>query len=96
MTIENSRRIALAGLGSLVVSVAAFAAGRSRAANNETTVAPGARKLSELMVRLRRAPRRATIPISGMMKRSRLSSPTTPIASRYGTIPTSQARVKRR
>jgi hypothetical protein len=58
MTIENSRRIALKGFGSLVAGALALAAGRSRAATDEPIIAPGAGKLSELMERLRRAPRR--------------------------------------
>jgi len=58
MTIENSRRIALKGFGSLVAGAIALAAGRSRAATDEPIIAPGAGKLSELMERLRRAPRR--------------------------------------
>jgi hypothetical protein len=58
MTIENSRRTALVGFGSLVVGAAAFSAGRSRAAIDKPIIAPGAWKLSELMENLRRAPRR--------------------------------------
>jgi hypothetical protein len=52
MMIENSRRTALVGFGSLVVGMAAFAA------TDMPTIAPGAPKLSELIERLRRAPRR--------------------------------------
>jgi hypothetical protein len=66
MTIENSRRTALKGIGSLVVGAAAFAACRSRAATDGPIIAPGARKLSELMERLRRTPRRrdfSTVPM---------------------------------
>jgi len=60
MMIENSRRTALVGFGSLVIGMAAFAA------TDKTTIAPGARKLSELMERLRRAPRQrdfSTVPM---------------------------------
>jgi intracellular sulfur oxidation DsrE/DsrF family protein len=58
MTIDNSRRSALVGFGALAVGAAALAAGPSRAAATERIIPPGARKLSELMERLRRAPRR--------------------------------------
>jgi intracellular sulfur oxidation DsrE/DsrF family protein len=58
MTIDNSRRIALVGFGALAVGAAALAADPSRAATTEQIIPPGAQKLSELMERLRRAPRR--------------------------------------
>src|SRR6201988_1213245 len=58
MTIDNSRRTALVGFGALAIGTAALAAGPSRAATTERIIAPGARELSELMDRLRRAPRR--------------------------------------
>lgn len=58
MTIDNSRRSALVGFGALAVGAAAVAAGHSRAATTDRIIPPGARELSELMGRLRRAPRR--------------------------------------
>ena len=58
MTIDNSRRNALVGLGALAAGAAALAAGPSRAATTERIIPPGARELSELTERLRRAPRR--------------------------------------
>jgi intracellular sulfur oxidation DsrE/DsrF family protein len=58
MTINNSRRAALAGLGALAVGSAALAATPSRGATTERIIPPGARELSELTGRLRRAPRR--------------------------------------
>jgi intracellular sulfur oxidation DsrE/DsrF family protein len=58
MTIDNSRRAALAGFGALAVGAAALAAGPSRAATTERIIPPGAGELSELTDRLRRAPRR--------------------------------------
>ena len=58
MTIDGSRRSALFGFGSLIVGAGALASSRSRAAANEPIIAPGARKLPELMEQLRRAPRR--------------------------------------
>jgi hypothetical protein len=58
MTIDNSRRAALVGLGTLAVGTAALAAAPARAATAERIIPPGARELSDLMERLRRAPRR--------------------------------------
>jgi hypothetical protein len=58
MTIDHSRRAALFGFGSLAIGTAAFAAGPSRAATHQPIIPPGARELSELTERLRRAPRR--------------------------------------
>ncbi|WJR76273.1 transcriptional initiation protein Tat [Bradyrhizobium sp. NP1] len=58
MMIDNSRRTALVGFGALAVGAAALAAGPSRAATTERIIPPGARELSELTGRLRRAPRR--------------------------------------
>ena len=58
MTIDISRRSALVDLGALAVRAAALAAGPSRAATTERIIPPGARELSELTDRLRRAPRR--------------------------------------
>jgi len=58
MTIDNSRRAALVGFGALAVGTAALAASPSRAVTTERIISPGARELSELMERLRRAPRR--------------------------------------
>ena len=58
MTIDNSRRAALVSFGALAVGAAAVAAGPSSAAMTERFIPPDTRKLSELMDRLRRAPRR--------------------------------------
>jgi len=58
MTIDDSRRSALFGFGSLIVGASALASSRSRAAANEQIIAPRAQKLPELMEHLRRAPRR--------------------------------------
>ena len=58
MTIDKSRRSALVSFGALGVGTALLAAGPSRAATTERIIPPGARKLSELAGRLRRAPRR--------------------------------------
>src|SRR5246127_404648 len=58
MTIDNSRRAALVGFGSLAVGAAALAAGPSRADTTESIIPPGARELSELTGRLHRTPRR--------------------------------------
>jgi intracellular sulfur oxidation DsrE/DsrF family protein len=58
MTVDNSRRAALLGFGSLAVGAAALAAGPTRAATTERIIPPGALELAELMTRLRRAPRR--------------------------------------
>ena len=58
MTIDSSRRTALVSFGALAVGAAAVAAGPSRAATTERIIPPDARELSELMDRLRRAPRR--------------------------------------
>jgi hypothetical protein len=57
MTIDNSRRTALVGFGALAVGAAALAAAPSYA-TTERIIPPGARELSDLMGRLRRAPRR--------------------------------------
>ena len=58
MTIDSSRRTALVSFGALAVGAAAVAAGPSRGATTERIIPPDARDLSELMDRLRRAPRR--------------------------------------
>lgn len=58
MTIDNGRRSALVGFSALAVGATWLAAGPSRAAPTEGIIPPGARKLSELMSRLRSAPRR--------------------------------------
>jgi hypothetical protein len=58
MTIDNSRRTALVGFGALAVGATALATGPSRAAETERIIPPGAQELTELMDRLRRAPRR--------------------------------------
>jgi len=57
MTIDNSRR-ALVGFGALVAGAAALASTSSRAATAERIIPPGAQGLSDLMEKLRRAPRR--------------------------------------
>jgi intracellular sulfur oxidation DsrE/DsrF family protein len=57
MMIDDSRRSALFGFGSLIVGASALASSRSRAATNERIIAPRAQKLPELMQYLRRAPR---------------------------------------
>jgi hypothetical protein len=58
MTIDNSRRTALVGFGALAVGAAAVAASPSRATTTERIIPSGARRLSELMDRLRRTARR--------------------------------------
>jgi intracellular sulfur oxidation DsrE/DsrF family protein len=58
MTVDNSRRTALLGFGSLAVGAAALASGPARAATTQRIIPPGARQLAELMTRLRRAPHR--------------------------------------
>jgi hypothetical protein len=58
MMIDNSRRAALLGFGSLALGAAAVAAGPTHAETAERIIPPGAHELSELMARLRRAPRR--------------------------------------
>ena len=58
MTIDNSRRSALFGFGSLVAGAGAYAVDRAHAATNQTTTAPGTAKLPELREQLRRSPRR--------------------------------------
>jgi intracellular sulfur oxidation DsrE/DsrF family protein len=58
MKIDNSRRTALVGLGAFAVGAVGLTAGPSRAAITERIIAPGAEELSELMDRLRGAPRR--------------------------------------
>ena len=58
MTIDSSRRSALAGLGTLAIGAAALVVSPSSTATSERSIPPGARELSELMERLRRAPRR--------------------------------------
>jgi hypothetical protein len=57
MTIDNSRRSALFGFGSLVVGAGVYAVDRAHAATNQTTTAPGTAKLPELTEQLRRSPR---------------------------------------
>ena len=57
MTIDNLRRTALIGFASLGVGAAALAAAPAHA-TTESIIPPGARELSELAARLRRAPRR--------------------------------------
>jgi hypothetical protein len=58
MTIDTSRRAAVVGLGALAAGAAALASTSSRAATAERIIPPGARGLSDLMEKLRRAPRR--------------------------------------
>jgi hypothetical protein len=58
MAVDNSRRAALLGFGSLAAGAAALATAPARAAATERIIPPGARELGELMARLRRAPRR--------------------------------------
>ena len=58
MTIDDTRRSALVGLGALAVGAAGLAAAPSRAATAGRIIPPGAQELSELMNRLRSAPRR--------------------------------------
>jgi hypothetical protein len=58
MTVDDVRRTALLGLGSLALGAAALAAGPARAATTEPIIPPGAGDLAGLMARLRRAPRR--------------------------------------
>lgn len=58
MTIDSSRRTALVSLGALAVGTAALAAGPTHAATTAQIIPSGSRELTELMERLRRAPRR--------------------------------------
>jgi hypothetical protein len=58
MTIDNSRRAAVVGFGALMVGAAAFASTPSRAAPAERIIPPGAEGLTDLMEKLRHAPRR--------------------------------------
>jgi hypothetical protein len=58
MTIDNVRRGALIGLGAFAVGAAGLAAAPSHAATAERIIPPGAHELSDLMRRLRSAPRR--------------------------------------
>ena len=58
MTTDSSRRTALISFGAMATGAAAVAAGPSRAAMTERFIPPDTRELSELMDRLRRAPRR--------------------------------------
>jgi len=67
MTIDTLRRTALVGFGALAVGSAALAATPSRAATTERIIPPGARDLSELMERLRRASRRRDFKTVPMM-----------------------------
>jgi hypothetical protein len=56
--IDGSRRSALFGFGSLIVTASALSVRRSNAEIDERIFLPRARKLSELIEHLRRAPRR--------------------------------------
>ena len=58
MTIDGSRRSTLFGFGSLIVGASVFTASSSHADANRQIFAPHARKLPELIDRLRRVPRR--------------------------------------
>ncbi|HZC97334.1 MAG TPA: transcriptional initiation protein Tat, partial [Bradyrhizobium sp.] len=58
MIVDNSRRAALFGFGSLAVGAAALAAGPARATTAERVIPPGASELADLTARLGRAPRR--------------------------------------
>jgi hypothetical protein len=58
MTIDNSRRAALVGFAALAAGTAALAADPSREATTARIIPPGAGGLSQLMRRLRQAPRR--------------------------------------
>jgi intracellular sulfur oxidation DsrE/DsrF family protein len=58
MMVDNSRRAALFGFGSLAVGAATLAAGPARATTTERVIPPGARELADLTARLGRAPRR--------------------------------------
>jgi hypothetical protein len=58
MIIDDTRRTALLGFGSLALGAAALAVGQARAATGEDVIPPGAGDLAELVARLRRAPRR--------------------------------------
>jgi hypothetical protein len=71
MTIDTSRRTALVTFGALAVGTAALAASSARAATTERIIPPDARELSELMERLRRAPRRRDFKTVPMILQSR-------------------------
>jgi hypothetical protein len=58
MIVDETKRTALLGVGSLALTAAALAAGRAQAATDEDIIPPGAGDLAELAARLRRAPRR--------------------------------------
>jgi intracellular sulfur oxidation DsrE/DsrF family protein len=58
MTIDDTRRAALIGFGSLALTGVALAAGQARAAAGANIIPPGAGDLAELAARLRHAPRR--------------------------------------
>jgi len=71
MTIDNSRRAALIGFGTIAIGTAALAASPSRAATTERIIPAGAEELSELMGRLRRAPRRRSFKTVPMILQNR-------------------------
>src|ERR1700692_930074 len=58
MIVDETKRTALLGVGSLALTAAALAAGRAHAATGADIIPPGAGDLAELAARLRRAPRR--------------------------------------
>jgi len=58
MTMDDSRRTALLGFGSLALGAAALATRPAHAATDEQIIPPGARALAELTARLQRASRR--------------------------------------
>jgi hypothetical protein len=67
LTGDNSRRSALIDFGVLAVGAPAIAASPSRAATTDRIIPPGAREVSELIGRLRRAPRRRDFEIVPMI-----------------------------
>jgi intracellular sulfur oxidation DsrE/DsrF family protein len=58
MTMDDSRRTALLGFGSLALGAAALATRPAHAATDQQIIPPGARALAELTARLQRASRR--------------------------------------
>jgi hypothetical protein len=67
MTVDHARRTALLNLGTLALGAATLTASPARAATTERITPPGARALTELMARLRRAPRRRDFKIVPMI-----------------------------
>jgi hypothetical protein len=58
MAVDTRRRDALLGVSSLALGVVALAAGPAHAAASAAVIPQGAQALSELMERLRNAPRK--------------------------------------